>query len=207
MRFQASDFASSEYTICIPNETVCAVVSHPKPNSVLVSWIHSVHWICGDLLCQHFLAKRVGFLPCSLTSGVFPSRPIWHLDRMHPACSTNHGRTGESSLSGSCVLLSIWHLMVLMIPRSSITSFTMSPFGSVSPFDLCFAHCSYTISERDYCTLCVALQRDFAITEQVNEFHRSLDCPRLLNSLLQRHTAHDVPASVLFHRDARYRFF
>ena len=148
-----------------------------------------------------------------MTNGVLPSRPFWHLDRMHPACSTNHGLTGESSLSGSCVLLSTWHLIVLMIPRNSITAFSMSPFDSFVSFpcvlrgNFCFAHCSCTISERDYCRLCVALQRDFAITKQVSEFHHSLDCPGLLNSLLQRHTAHDVLESVLLHRDASNRFF
>ena len=52
----------------------------------------------------------------------------------HPACSTNHGLTGESSLSGSCVLLSMWHLTVRTIPCNSIIAFSMSPFDSLSPF-------------------------------------------------------------------------
>ena len=65
---------------------------------------------------QHFLSKRDKLLRRllavqSLKGRLFPSRPFWHLDRMHPACSTNHGMTGESSLSGSCVLLSMWHLI------------------------------------------------------------------------------------------------
>ena len=41
----------------------------------------------------------VGFLPCNLLNGVFSSRPFWHLDRMHPACSTNHGRTGALNVT------------------------------------------------------------------------------------------------------------
>ena len=42
--------------------------------------------------------------------------------------------TSESSPIGSCVLLSIWHLIVRIIPRNSITAFSMSPFDSLSPF-------------------------------------------------------------------------
>ena len=57
LRFQSSDFASSEYTICIPHEALCAGVSHPKPNSVLISWVHSVPRLCGDLSCQHLFSK------------------------------------------------------------------------------------------------------------------------------------------------------
>ena len=53
----------------------------------------------------------VGFLPCNLSNGVRPSRPFWNLDKMLPACSTNHGKIGESSLSSSCVQLSIWLLI------------------------------------------------------------------------------------------------
>ena len=41
LRFQSSDFASSDHTICIPNETFCTVDSHSKPNYELVSGIHS----------------------------------------------------------------------------------------------------------------------------------------------------------------------
>ena len=151
----------------------------------------------------------VGFLPCSLSNVVFPSRPFWHLDRMHPACSTNHGMTGESSLSGSFDIAlgcsdnsTQSHYRVL---NESIQLFVS--FHCVLRGNFCVAHCSYMISERDYCRLCVALQRDFAITKQVNEFDHSLDCPGLFNSLLQRHAAHDVLVSVVLHRDARNRFF
>ena len=52
LRFQSSDFASSGYTICIPDETFCAVVS------VLISGVHPVFRISGDLSCQHFFSKR-----------------------------------------------------------------------------------------------------------------------------------------------------
>ena len=38
---------------------------------------------------------RVSFLPCNFSNGVRPSRPFWHLDKMLPACSTNHGQIGE----------------------------------------------------------------------------------------------------------------
>ena len=32
-----------------------------------------------------------GVLPCSLSRSVFPSRSFRHLDKIHPACTTNHG--------------------------------------------------------------------------------------------------------------------
>ena len=54
LRFQYPDFTSSKNTICIPDETLCAV-SHSKPNSVLIP---GVHRICGDLSCQHFISER-----------------------------------------------------------------------------------------------------------------------------------------------------
>ena len=43
----------------------------------------------------------LAFLPSNLSNGVRPSRPFWHLDKMLPACSTNHGKTKESSRSSS----------------------------------------------------------------------------------------------------------
>ena len=58
LRLQPSDFTSSEHTICIPDETFCAVVSHSKPNSVLKSGVHPVPRLRGDLPSQHFLSKR-----------------------------------------------------------------------------------------------------------------------------------------------------
>ena len=58
LRLQPSDFTSSEHTICIPDETFCAVVSHSKPYSVLISGVHPVPRFRGDLPSQHFLSKR-----------------------------------------------------------------------------------------------------------------------------------------------------
>ena len=43
----------------------------------------------------------LAFLPGNLSNGVRPSRPFWHLDKMLSACSTNHGKTKESSRSSS----------------------------------------------------------------------------------------------------------
>ena len=49
LTFQSSDFTSSEYTICIANDTFSNVVSHSKPNPQLLSGIQSV---CGSVeLC------------------------------------------------------------------------------------------------------------------------------------------------------------
>ena len=60
------------------NVSHCCLAFRGKiPNLYLV---HSVHGIRGDLLCQHFLTKQdkffCRFLPCSLSSGVFLSRPF-----------------------------------------------------------------------------------------------------------------------------------
>ena len=78
LRFQSPDIASSDH--CSPNETLCAVVSHSKPHSVVISGVLPVHRICGDLSCQHFLSERDEFLcrllTCSISNGVLPSRPF-----------------------------------------------------------------------------------------------------------------------------------
>ena len=73
--------------------------------------------------------------------------------------------------------------------------------------DFCFAHFSYTISERNDCSFCVVLQRDLTTTKQVNEFRHPFSCLRFSDPLLQRNAAHDVLASVFFHRNAGYCFF
>ena len=46
----------------------------------------------------------------------------------------NYVRKSDSSVSGSCVLHSMWQTVVRMIPRISITAFSMNPFDSLSPF-------------------------------------------------------------------------
>ena len=78
--------------------------------------------------------------------------------------------------------------MVRMIPRVSITAFSMSPFDSFVSFhcvlcgDFCFTHFSHTVSECNGCRFCVALQCDLTITKQVNEFRASLNCPQVFDS-------------------------
>ena len=42
LRLQSPNFTSSENTICVPNEALCAVVSHPEPNHELLPGVHSV---------------------------------------------------------------------------------------------------------------------------------------------------------------------
>ena len=98
--------------------------------------------------------------------------------------------------------------MVRIIPRICITAFSMGAFDFLSPFTassvvtFCFAHFSYTISERNDCQFCVALHRYFTITKQVNEFRHSFNCPRFFDSIFS-----DVLMSVFIHRDAGYCFF
>ena len=72
LRFQSPNFASSERTVCIPDETLCTVVSHSKANSELMSGVHLVDLICGGLVTN----SCVGFFPCSISNDVFPSRPF-----------------------------------------------------------------------------------------------------------------------------------
>ena len=48
------------------------------------------------------------------------------------ASSTNHGWISEFSLRCSCVLLTMWHLIVLMMPRIGITVFSMTPVDGLS---------------------------------------------------------------------------
>ena len=112
LRFLSSDFTSSEHTIS----------AFPRKHSALLfrNASHFQNLYPGFVLLQRFveicLANTVspngthacvGFLPCSLSDDAFSSRPFGHLVRMHPACSTNHGKISDSSLSGPCVLLSM----------------------------------------------------------------------------------------------------
>ena len=99
-----------------------------------MSGIHSVQRVLRILVSPApFSPNGVGYLPCNLSNGVRPSRPFWHLDKMLPACSTNHGKIGESSRSSSCVQLSTCHSKVLMTPRNNIAAFSTNPFEGLSP--------------------------------------------------------------------------
>ena len=79
LRFQSSEFAISEYTFCTPSQTFCTVAWHSKPNPELVSGIHSVHWICGQSLCQHSLAMSEKFLCRLLAMQTFKWRLPVHV--------------------------------------------------------------------------------------------------------------------------------
>ena len=70
LRFPSPNFSGSEHAICIPNEALCAVVSHSKPNPILISGVHSVPRFCGDSSCQHLLSKR--------------NKLLWWLLSVHP---------------------------------------------------------------------------------------------------------------------------
>ena len=56
------------------------------------------------------------------------------LSRRNLSDTSNHGKTGESSGSSSGVLLSMSYSVVLMIPRSNLIVFSMSPFDDMSAF-------------------------------------------------------------------------
>ena len=101
-------------------------------------------------------------------------------------CRVTHTRFFKSLLTQGCILGRLqvqvidrdlrgirsprcWS-SVLMIPRISIAAFSMSPFDSLFPFtasnvETPALHISDTISERNDCKFCVALQRDLTITK------------------------------------------
>ena len=154
LRFQSSAFASPEHTLHSSNEALCNVVSHSKPNTHFVTGIHSVLGPVEICLANTFSPSRTG------SCDKLPAMPSlgWHSpvstfltpgQHMLPAYSTNHGKIAESSLSFSYVLPSMWHLVVLMKRRSSITVLSMSPLDGLSP-------------ERKDCWLRVAIQCDTA---------------------------------------------
>ena len=111
LTFQSSDFTSSEYIICIATDTFCTVVSHSKPNPELLSGIQSV---CGSVeLCYgNTVSHMRQILVSASCHAIFRKASsrhdrFRHLDKMHPTCSTNHGKISDSSLTLSCVLLSM----------------------------------------------------------------------------------------------------
>ena len=151
----------------------------PSQTPYLISGVHSVPRFCGDSSCQHLLSKRNKLLwwLLSVHSLKWRLSISTFLAPGQDAPGVLHQPRYERRLV-SCVHLSKWHLIVLVIPRSSIIAFSMRPF------DFCFAQCSYTISERNYCKLCVALQCNFSISQQVDKLCHSLDCPWFFNSIL-----------------------
>ena len=74
LRFQSPNFSGSEHAICIPNEALCAVVSHSKPNPIL--FLGSVVTRLASTISPNGTNSCGGFLPCILSNGVFPSRPF-----------------------------------------------------------------------------------------------------------------------------------
>ena len=52
---------------------------------------------------------------------------IWHKEKRCPPFSTRKDAIIDLALRGCCVLLWMWRLMGLMIPRDSTTTFPMSP--------------------------------------------------------------------------------
>ena len=116
---------------------------------------------------------------------------------MQDACSINHDQllVAEWFL---CDGFNVTVLLVLMIPRISITAFSMSPFDSLSPSTASSVVTAALhtfekhVSERNDCRFCVTLQRDLTTSKQINELHHPFDCPPFFDSLLQRNAAHDV---------------
>ena len=108
--------ASLSHLLCGSNRLISRALNSPSAFSMkhcallfrIPSQIQHL-WRCALLTLSHQVGTNScnGSLPCSLSNGFFSSRPFCHLDKMHPACSTNHGRLGDSSRSGSCVQLSM----------------------------------------------------------------------------------------------------
>ena len=120
----------------------------------------------------------------------------------------------DFSLSASCVLLSVCHLIVLLIPRLIISVFRMSPSDCLSPISASsVANCALHISAARVLNAMIAgsvslqlhaLQRDLTVTKQVNEFRQFFNCPRFFDSLVQRDTQYIllIPL-ILFERSQR----
>ena len=95
LRFQSSDFTCSKNTICIPNETFCTVASHSS--QILDLYLGFTLFMGSVVSCFANTFSPNGtnpcdcVLPCSISKSVFPLRSFRHLDKIHPACSTNHG--------------------------------------------------------------------------------------------------------------------
>ena len=192
LRLQPSDFTSSEHTICIPDETFCAVVSHSKPYSVLISGVHPVPGLRGDLPSQHFLSKRDKLLcrllavqslkgRLSVTTFLAPGQDAsgvlhqpWHDRRVVAEWFLRSAF--DVALDGPDDSTNQHHRVLDEAVRFFVS------FHCVFRGDFCFARFSYSISERNGCRFCVALQCDFTVDKQVNEF-RSSTALRLLSSV------------------------
>ena len=83
-------------------------------------------------------------------------------DMMFPACSTSQRSSGATSRAASSVALSMWHVSLLIAPRSCITAFSMWPFVVANDRVLCCNFCpapfSDSVAESDDGWLRVALQ-------------------------------------------------
>ena len=189
LRFQSSDFISSECTVCISNVTLCTVVSRSEPNPELVSGLRSGHGICGDLLCQHLLTKKDMFLcrllamqsftwrfPVTtfLTSGQDAScmfhqpRQIWPVV---PECflcaafSVTFDGSDDATYQYHCVLDEPVRLLVT--------------FHCILCCDFCFFTFSATrfLNSMIAC-LCVAFKRCLTISKPMKDFRHILTCPQ-----------------------------
>ena len=149
-------------------------------------------WICGALLWQYFLAHEtnscVGFLPFSLSKGVFPSRPIMTPGQKAP-CMFHQPRQDKRFVTDSLLRAALnvtlddsddstyQHHCVLDEPVRFSVYFQFVLCG-----DFCFAHFSYTISERNDCRFCVALQCEITVTKLVTPLFRLSTALRLPSS-------------------------
>ena len=142
----------------------------------------------ASTFCPNGTNSCAGFLPCNhaiLRVAFDRLDPSGTWTRCSPHVPPTTARLGKSSRSSSCVQPSTWQVMVLRTPRNNITAFSTNPFESfvsldrVLQRDLCFAILSHAISERDYCRLCVAFQRDLFVPQRVDESCHALACPRV----------------------------
>ena len=111
LRCQPFAFTGFERTVCIPNETVrhCCFAFRAKFRTCI--------W---DKFCSWDLLRF--------------ALPTLSHQTVQTLETANHGRISDSSLSGCCVLLSMWYLVVLMVSRSGIAAFSMCPFDGLSRF-------------------------------------------------------------------------
>ena len=179
--FQTSDFASSESFQ--PSTVVSSFQA--KCQTCICGSFHSVVQL---ILVLSAISLRVGRI-AQMVSLRHAYSDIW--TECFPV--SHHGCTSDPFPTDSCVGHSMWHLVVLGIPRNCTTAISMIPFVCLSlPVTSALYSFKDSISESEDGWHRVALHCNIVEVKEVGELHNPLDCPKHLNALLQNDTAHDV---------------
>ena len=151
-----------------------------------ILFIGSVEICFANTFSRNGTNYYVGFLPCSLPNGVLtPGQDA--------SCTFHQPRQNKRFIADwfLCASLNVTldGLDISTFQHHRVLDEPIRLCVSLHRVDLCFVNFSHTISERNDCRLCVAFQRHFTVTKQVNELRHSFDCPRFFDALCQRNTA------------------